>query len=171
MYQDLYFYNFKIGTVITLVDPELWHDPKWCPECKLARCLRAPAGAIDDAGRLIHFYARELFRWCGGDGDAKGKIDTITEIVNWTGHLCFSCPDKFPVQIKYPGEEGMPLGTLVKVKGGIKFERVDNRVSNLMDTFFRAQTKDHSGIAESFYFAELKALVAFRELVKSNMWS
>ena len=172
VYQDLYFYNFKIGSVMTLVDPELWHEPKWLPECKLARRLRAPADAIDDAGRLVHFYAHELFRWCSGDGeDAKGKIDTITNVVDWIGHLYFSNPDKYPVQIRYPGEEGMALGTLVKLKGGIKFERVDNRVSNLMDTVFRAQTKDQSGIAESFYFAELKARVAFRELVKSNMWS
>ena len=172
IYQDLYFYNFRIGTVMTIVDPEAWDEPKWLPECRLAKLLRAPADTIQDGGRLIHFYAGELFRWCHGDGgDSKNKIDTIKEAISWSGTIWFSEPGKYPVQIKYPGEEGMTLGTLVKAKGGIKFERVANRISNSIDTIFLTQTKDQTGIAENDLLARVTARVSFRELVKSDMYS
>lgn len=78
IYQDLYFYNVYVGSVMTHCNESQMHDPPiWSPSSMMADCLTIPDGVPrDDASRLISAYARALSRFVWGDGKGP-KIGTM----------------------------------------------------------------------------------------------
>ena len=143
VYQDLYFYNFFVGSVATDCEELKWNTPIWCPESVLADGLKKikEADVDNDAARLMHYYAGALKRYVLGDGDGS-KIKVID---SWPKYDCKLWQSDYyhskslggdTFDYRYPDADGILLGRLVKTETKTRFMCVPTRISSKLGRLF-----------------------------------